>query len=896
MSQATRVEKKRRSKANKNKNRNIFKSVALVTLILVLVVGFFAAGVLKSIIDNAPPLDLAKIEDQSQTTFIYDQDGNLITEYFGLENRVWATLDEIPDMLENAFIAIEDKRFYKHKGIDPIRIAGAFVNNLKGGNIQGGSTITQQLVKLLYLTPEKSYTRKIQEAYLAMKLEREFSKEQILEAYLNTINFEEGNYGVKAAAKDYFGKELDELTLKEMAVLAGLVQNPSAYNPRRNYHGSQDRRHITEARAELVLKAMLENGFITQEQYEEAKAEELQVVKEATRLQLYDMAPFIEYAIYEVRDAIIKLKGWQNDKEGRQRADEFIYSNGLKIYTTLDRDVQKAVEDTIYNWEDYPVIQGEDDNSLPQPQAAAVVMDNKGHIKAIVGGRTAPTNKRELNRAMSPVMMGSTIKPISVYGPALEEGKSPATIYHNIPAKIEGWDAQQDFPKNYGGGSYTGPTTMREGLRRSLNIVAAQTLTYDVGFETSKTYLEGLGIDPSHIQVNGSGLALGTSAITPVELAGAYSAIANGGVYNEPISVLKVVDKDGNVLIDRTQNRIQRKIFSERTAWMLIDMMKDAVKNGTGQRAQIPGMTVAGKTGTNSDYKGVAFAGFTPYYTGVVWIGHDEGKSLGNGVQGGRYAAPLWQAFMARIHEGLEDKDILDKGPEELGLVQKSICKISGKLAGPNCPKGQIVVDWFNPDFLPRETCTQHGTIQICSESGKIPGPYCPQASITTKSVYFLESDSPYRQLSQKQISQWIPNAYLGFNSMAEVSSLNINNPEHQKYFCNVHTEPPAPEIDEPIDDPLEDLKDFFEGLLPGKGKGPDNRDKDGNANNQDRHDGHDKHEDTRNNENKGNDGHKGNNNNKGNNGNNGNDRNNDNPGHSEDQNTDGVDQSSEDV
>ena len=267
MSQATRVERKKK-KSKINKNKNLFKSVALVVLAIVLIAGFFGAGAVKSIIDNAPPLDLTKIKDQSQTTFIYDQDGNLITEYFGLENRVWATLDEIPDMLENAFIAIEDKRFYKHSGVDLIRIGGAFINNLKGGHIQGGSTITQQLVKTLYLTPEKSYTRKIQEVYLAMKLEREFSKEQILEAYLNTINFEEGNYGVKAAAKDYFGKELDELTLKEMAVLAGLVKNPSAYNPRRNYHGSEDRRHITEERAELVLKSMLENEFITQQQYE----------------------------------------------------------------------------------------------------------------------------------------------------------------------------------------------------------------------------------------------------------------------------------------------------------------------------------------------------------------------------------------------------------------------------------------------------------------------------------------------------------------------------------------------------------------------------------------------------------------------------------------------------
>jgi len=862
MTETTRIERKRKKSAakntaaNKNKNRNIFKSVALVGLAIVLVIGFFAAGAVRSIIGGAPPLDIAKIQEQSQTTFFYDQDGNPVTEYFGFENRIWATLDEIPDKLQKAFIAIEDKRFEEHKGIDLIRIGGAFINNIRGGYIQGASTITQQLVKTLYLTPERSYTRKIQEAYLSYKMEKEFTKDQILEAYLNTINFEEGNYGVKAAAKDYFGKEdLNDLTLKEMAVLAGLVRNPSSYNPRRNYHGSEDRRHITEDRAQLVLRAMLDNDFISEQEYEEAKAEELHVVKEATRLQLYDMAPFIEYAIYEVRDAVIKLKGWQDDKEGRQRADEFIYSNGLKIYTTLDKDIQKTVEDTLYNWEDYPQL-SEDDNSLPQPQAAAVVMDKEGYLKAIVGGRTPPTNKRELNRAMTPVMMGSTIKPVSVYGPALEEGESPATIYHNIPVKIEGWAADQDFPRNYGGGGYTGPTSMREGLRRSLNVVAAQTLTYDVGFETSKTYLEGLGIDPSHIQVNGSGLALGTSSITPVELAGAYSAISNGGTFNDPISVLKVIDKDGNTIIDRTQNRLQRKIFSESTSWLLVDMLKDAAKNGTGKNALIPGMTVAGKTGTNTEYKGVAFAGFTPYYTGVVWIGHDEGKPLGDGVQGARYAAPLWQAFMARIHEeaGLEDRDILDKGPEELGLVQKRICKISGKLAGSNCPSEDVIVDWFNPSSVPTETCTQHGVIQVCEETGKFPAPYCPDEAIATKSVYFLESSSPYWQLSQSEINKWIPKAYFGFNSMAEVNSLSIDNPEHQNYFCHIHTEPPEPEIDERIDDALENLKDFFEGLIPGKGQ---NKGQDNNGNN------NDKNEDHWNNGNNGNNGNHGHNKNK---------------------------------
>lgn len=814
----------RMQKKNKKikSNKHILKSIALVGLAIILVAGFFGAGAVKSIIEDAPPLDIGVIEEQSQTSFFYDQDGEPITEYFGFENRVWATLDEIPVRLQQAFIAIEDKRFKEHKGMDFIRLGGAFINNLKGGHVQGASTLTQQLVKTLYLTPERSYKRKIQEAYLSIKLEKEFSKEKILETYLNTVNFEEGNYGVKAASKDYFGKEdMNDLTLKEIAVLAGLVRNPASYNPRRNYHGGEDRRHITEDRAQLVLKAMLGNGYITEKEYNAAKDEELQVVKEATRLKLYEMAPFIEYAIYEVRDAIIKLKGWQDDKSGLQKADEFIYSNGLKIYTTLDRDIQKTVEDTVYNWEGYPDLE-DDDNPLPQPQAAAVVMDNKGHLKAIVGGRTPPTNKRELNRAISPVMVGSTIKPVAVYGPALEEGKSPATIYHNIPVKIQGWNDQQDFPKNYGGGSYSGPTTMRDGLIKSLNIVAAQALTYDVGFERSKVYLEGLGVDPSHIQANGSGLALGTSSITPVELAGAYSAIASGGIFHEPISVLKVVDRDGKTIIDRTGNRLQRKVFSESTSWLLVDMMKDAVKYGTGKNALIPEMTVAGKTGTNSDYKGVAFAGFTPYYTGVVWIGHDEGKPLGSNVQGGKYAAPLWQAFMAKIHEdaGFEDRNILTMDPEGLGLVQKRVCKISGKLASPDCPQDDVIVDWFDPKSVPEEVCDRHGTFEVCAESGKLPGPYCPEESISTRTAYFLESTSPYWELSRDQIRKWIPKAHFEFSSLWEISGLDYSNPEHTKYFCDIHTEPPIPEAGGGLDDAFDKLKDFFDGLFPGKNKG----------------------------------------------------------------------------
>jgi len=825
--------KKAVSKKKRSIGRNLFAMVAILCFIIIITGGC----VVKAYIDEAPPLDLSKIEEQSETSFFYDINGNPITEYFGYENRIWASIDEIPEKLQNAFIAIEDKRFREHMGVDLRRIVGAVINNLTGRRLQGASTITQQLVKTLYLSPEQTYKRKIQEAYLSIQLEREYSKDEILEAYLNTINLGEGNYGVKAAARDYFGKEnLEELTLKECAVLAAVPKSPTRYNPRKNYNS--DGENLTEERAQLVLKEMLECGFITEEEYEAAKKETVKVNKEATRLQLYDMAHFVEYALYEVRDELIKIKGWNDDEDGRQKAEEYIYSNGLKIYTTVDPQIQKIVEETLYNWDKYPETANKEDavinsgdTTLPQPQAAAVVIDyHTGQLKAIVGGRIPPTRKRELNRATAPVMVGSTIKPLSVYGPALERGKSPATIYHNIPVTIKGWDPKQKFPKNYGGGGYTGPATMRYGLMRSLNIVAAQALTYDVGFEVSLDYLGQLGINTERIEANGSSLALGTSSITPVEMAAAYGAIANGGIYVEPISVLKVVDRDGNVIIDRSQNQVKRRVFEETTAWLLTNMMIDVVqnKNGTGQNAKIKGITVAGKTGTNSDYKGVTFAGFTPYYAGFVWIGHDQGKPLSSQAQGGRHAAPLWQAFMARIHQekGLEDRPIIDKKPEELGLIKKSICKISGNLAGPNCPSEDIVTDWFTPQSVPSKTCNRHGVIQICTDSGKFPNEYCPEESITYKSVYFLEPDSPYRQLSQEQLAQWLPEAYTDFSSQEEINNLSRENPEYAGYFCDIHKEPEVPDFEDwdgSLEDFWEHLKDLFQGNNKNNNKKNDN-------------------------------------------------------------------------
>jgi len=777
----------------------VLKYIFVMCLIIGTAAAAVAVWIAKSYIESAPALNLDRIENQSETSFIYDQDGQLITEYYNYENRVWVPIEEIPKMLQDAFIAIEDERFRDHKGVDIRRIGGALFNNLTGGHTQGASTITQQLIKNCLLSPEQSFKRKIQEAYLALKLETQYSKDQVLEAYLNTIYLAQSNYGVKAAAMDYFGKEdLKDLTLKECAILAAITKNPAKFDPRKNWYDPKRSKDTTLSRANLVLDKMLELGFITQQEYQKARLENVQIKKESTRSKLYDMAPFVEYALYEVRDELIRMNGWGYDEEGIQKAEEYMLTNGLKIYTTVDRDVQKAVEDTLYNWDRYPKLANEEDNEInaggtviPQPQAAAVVVDYRtGQIKAIVGGRKPPQVRRELNRAVSPLMVGSSIKPLSVYGPALENGRSPASIYHNIPVPIEGWDKVQKFPQNYGGGGYSGPISMREALKKSLNVVAAQVLTYDVGLEKSKSYLTEMGIEENHIQVNGSGLALGTSAITPVEMASAFGTIANGGIYIEPISVLKVLDRDGKVIIDRTQSQIKRRVFQESTAWLLTDMLQDAVENGTGQNARIPGMNVAGKTGTATDYRGVFFAGYTPYYSAVVWIGHDWAKPLYSGAQGGKDAAPLWQAFMEKIHrqKELPNKPIIDADPTGLGLIKISVCSKSGNLPSEHCPEEDIITDWFLVDQVPQEKCRNHQVIELCKESGKFITQYCPRELVEQKNVFIVEADSPYRQLSEEELKKWLPGAYTEFGSIEEIQALDPDDPKEAGYFCNIHT------------------------------------------------------------------------------------------------------------
>src|SRR5690554_1190887 len=352
----------------RKKDPNFILSVIVTTvrmfIIFFIILGFsgFGAvlGVAKAFVDGTPTLDVRRIETQNLTSFIYDMNGDLITEYKGLEHRVWASIDEIPKQLQDAFIATEDIRFEAHNGLDYKRLAGAFINNLMSESVQGGSTITQQLIKNTLLSPEQTYKRKLQEAYLAIQLENEYNKDEILEAYLNTIYLGSGNYGVKTAAMNYFGKELGDLNIRECAVLAGITKNPYYYDPRLNIY-SRNRPHVTYTRANLVLRLMYENSLISRIKYEAAlfdveggeKNDTFVVIEESSHQKLYDMPYFIEYMINEVVDTLMKQNSWEGD-EGRRRANNLIQNGGLHIYTTVDPKIQEILEESIYNRNTYP--------------------------------------------------------------------------------------------------------------------------------------------------------------------------------------------------------------------------------------------------------------------------------------------------------------------------------------------------------------------------------------------------------------------------------------------------------------------------------------------------------------------------------------------------------------
>ena len=761
-------------------------------------------GVGKAYVDSTPMLEVSQLTKSDRTSYLYDMNGEEITNLTSMEYRDWADFSEIPDILKNAFVSIEDVRFYKHQGVDFKRVFSAALEILGNSNSSGGSTITQQLIKNKILGSQRTYKRKMQEAYLAIQLEKVVDKDQILEAYLNDIYLGGSNYGVKAAARDYFGKELSELTIRECALLAGLTQSPYYYNPRQNmYYREGNPYYRTVNRTNTVLERMYQNGYITREQYLAALEEQETILPISKNAKMYDMAYFVEYAISDVITHWMAQDGVPDTSANRTYYENKLRTGGYKIYTTVDPKIQNTVQETLSTWDGYPELADANAATMTEeisdtvtiqtvePQAAAVVIDQStGYLRAIVGGRDEPQIRKGLNRAaQSYTEVGSCIKPLAVYGPALDRGLSPASVVINAEGTIAGWGTEKGYP---GGGLTSSRTygfvTLRTGLAQSLNVVAARVLLESVGVGTAAEYMQRLGIPSSQLNLDGPGLALGTSGITPIQMCAAYAAIANNGYYWAPISFTRVEDEDGHVILDADLIRSGASRVYEQTStpYQLVDILTDAVKSGTGKLAKLDGFTVAGKTGTNSQYSSVYFAGMTCDYTAVVWIGHDlPSNKLKTGSTGGDYAAALWKAFMEQVMEGHEDRPIINENTTMLGMVQRTVCPVSGMLAGPGCIKYQstgkkfnLVTDWFDYDSVPTHYCDMHVTVSICRDSNCRAGAYCDPKSVEDVTYVLIRPDSMFFDLSDEVLFKIFGNTYVRTDQTAEafINSLPMCN------------------------------------------------------------------------------------------------------------------------
>ena len=754
----------------------LFNALKLLLFALI-VMGFGGLGLMygvgKAYVDSTPLLEVSQLTRSDRTSYLYDMYGNEITNLTSMEYRDWAALNEIPDILKNAFVSIEDVRFYKHQGVDFKRVFSAALEILGNSNSSGGSTITQQLIKNKILGTQRTYKRKMQEAYLAIQLEKVVDKDQILEAYLNDIYLGGSNYGVKAAAKDYFGKELSELTIRECALLAGLTQSPYYYNPRQNMYYREGTPYFrTVNRTNTVLERMYQNGYITKEQYLAALEEQESILSVSKNAKMYDMAYFVEYAMSDVISHWMSQDGVPDTAANRTYYENMLRTGGYKIYTTVDPKIQNTVQETLSTWNGYPeladgnaaVLTEEISETVTiqtvEPQAAAVVIDQStGYLRAIIGGRDEPQIRKGLNRAaQSYTEVGSCIKPLAVYGPALDLGMSPASVVINAEGTIAGWGTEKGYP---GGGLSSSRTygfvTMRTGLAQSLNVVAARVLMEDVGIATATSYMERLGIPPAQLNLDGPGLALGTSGITPIQMCAAYAAIANNGYYWQPISFTKVEDEEGHVVLDADllRNRATKVYNQTSTAYQLVDILTDAVKSGTGKQARMDGFTVAGKTGTNSKYSSVYFAGMT------------------------------WKAFMEKVMQGHTDRPIINENTTMLGMVQRTICPVSGMLASPGCIKYQgngkkfnLVTDWFDYDSVPTEYCDMHVTVSICRDSNCRAGASCDPKSVEDVTYVLIRPDSMFFDLSDDVLKKIFGTTYLRTDKSPEafINSLPVCN------------------------------------------------------------------------------------------------------------------------
>ena len=792
--------------------RKLLLAVMNLTLLCILAAGIIGIslglGVFKGIIDTSPSIENVKVTPTGFSTFVYDLEGNQIAKLISQNsNRIPVTQDMIPEDLAHAFVAIEDERFYEHNGIDIKGILRAAYVGISNGFhfTEGASTITQQLLKnnvFTDWTSEDSFTeslkRKIQEQYLAIELTKSMSKDEVLLNYMNTINLGQNTLGVQAASLRYFNKSVNSLSLSECAVIAGITQNPSRLNPISHPEENAKRR-------EKVLKNMLEQGYITQTEYDTAIADDvysrIQVVNEDAEDTLVN-SYFVDALTDDVMNDL--LAAGYNETQ----AFTLLYSGGLKIYSTQDPHIQSICDEVFTNEENYPAdtrwylnyaltvkknngdyenhstemfraffkeqnssynliynskeeayedieiykaaVVGADaevfDESItltPQPQVSITVQDqHTGYVVAMVGGRGAKEGSRTLNRATDTKRQpGSTFKIVAVYAPALDSaGLTLATMVNDAPFNY----ANGRPVSNWWGEEYRGLNSLRQGIIQSMNIVAVKTLTLitpQLGFDYVKNFGFTTVVDREEVTVGGEtqifsdiqqSLGLGglTRGVTNEELNAAYASIANGGTYIKPKLYTKVVDHDGNVILDNTLPD-SRQVIKETTAWLLTDAMQDVVTSGTGASVNFGNMAIAGKTGTTSDYNDIWFSGYTPYYTATTWAGYDNNVKLRKGDER-NLAKKLWRAVMSKIHEDLPSESFTMPSS---GIVQATVCARSGKLPIAGLCDGTLATEYFAEGTVPTDSCDVHYQGSICQYSNL---PACEQCPFKVEGVLEL--------------------------------------------------------------------------------------------------------------------------------------------------------------
>lgn len=657
----------------------------------------------------------------NQTSVIYYQDKSTgeyqaLQNLYGEENRIWASYKDIPTNLVYATVAIEDKRFFQHSGVDWLRSMKASANLFLGGNsTYGASTVTQQLVKNLTNDNEVTVRRKLVEIFRALEMEKQYSKEDIMEWYLNTIYLGEQSYGVRTAAYTYFGKDVSELDLAECASLIAITNNPSIYDP----YISEKTKAKNKERQTDILYEMWQQGYITENEYQNAKNEELQFQYADSSSETGDNSDYYSYFVDQViRDVVNDLAnatGYDTEVINRM-----ILGGGYQIYSTIDVDVQNAAEEVYEDLDNIP----KTDSTYQQLQSGIVIIDNEtGDIAAIVGGVGQKEGSLTLSRATQSLLSpGSTIKPLAVYAPALEMGLiTPATVYDDTPFTF----GSSPWPKNEDD-TYHGLTNILTAMKRSTNTVAVKVLD-DVGLDYAYHYaVNDMHLDTlvDEYELNGVNytdksywsLALGgmVRGVTIRDLTAAYASIENKGTYREARTYTKVLDSDGNVVLDNTQSSNEN--MSEKTAYYLTYMMEETVKDGTGQEAQVPGIDTAGKTGTTSDDKDRWFAGYTGYYTGVVWCGYDQPQEVvleDDSIE--NPASVLFNKVMTKVHEGKQNKAF----EKPTSVIDVEVCQDSGNLVNDWCTKDirgdRTVTIQLDGSDVPTSYCSTHVETDICT-------------------------------------------------------------------------------------------------------------------------------------------------------------------------------------